>query len=248
MLLSLVNANAFSVQECAAALGMSVAHCRALARQLATHDVAQALFDKRVGQQRDYRVGPEQKAEIIQQWAARTVTGQSTSSGVLAQQVDAMRKRLEEFEYIRHGTLDVLAFLHHADGHVFMECQADHKTVDWNTLLAHPFRWTYDGKGLHEKAVRRFTQMLRRPAPQMELRILTKQLLLVTNLLRGYVSQVSLETWAEFATVLDSQHDAIAEHIQAEPGPKRKLNAQHALAALRDALDEFFHPSQPTAE
>jgi len=32
--------------------------------------------------------------------------------------------------------------------------------ADWNTLLAHPFQWSYDGKGLHEKAVQRFTKML----------------------------------------------------------------------------------------
>ncbi len=48
-------------------------------------------------------------------------------------QTDAMRKRLEEFEYIRHGTLDVFAFLHHADGKVHIECQSDHKT---DTFLA----------------------------------------------------------------------------------------------------------------
>ncbi|MCP4392456.1 MAG: helix-turn-helix domain-containing protein, partial [Gammaproteobacteria bacterium] len=48
-------------------------------------------------------------------------------------QTDGMRKRLEEFEYIRHGTLDVLAFLHHADGKVHLECRADHKT---DTFLA----------------------------------------------------------------------------------------------------------------
>jgi transposase len=48
-------------------------------------------------------------------------------------QTEAMRKRLEEFEYVRHGTLDVFAFLHHADGTVHLECHADHKT---DTLLA----------------------------------------------------------------------------------------------------------------
>ena len=44
-------------------------------------------------------------------------------------QTDTMRKRLEEFEYIRNDTLDVLAFLHHADGKVHLECHADHKTA-----------------------------------------------------------------------------------------------------------------------
>jgi len=48
-------------------------------------------------------------------------------------QTEGMRKRIEEFEYIRHGTLDVLAFLHHADSKVHLECQANHKT---DTFLA----------------------------------------------------------------------------------------------------------------
>jgi transposase len=88
VILSLLNAGALSAQQCAAALGMSAAHCRELARKLTTDDVGQALLDKREGQRRDYRVGPRQKAEIIQQLAARAVTGQSTSSAVLADQVN----------------------------------------------------------------------------------------------------------------------------------------------------------------
>ena len=43
-------------------------------------------------------------------------------------QTDATRQRLEEFEYIRNGTLDVFAFLHQADGKVVLECHADHAT------------------------------------------------------------------------------------------------------------------------
>jgi len=58
-------------------------------RRFVTGDVAQALLDKRIGQRCDDRVGPRQKAEIIQQWAARAVTGQRTSSAVLAEQVNA---------------------------------------------------------------------------------------------------------------------------------------------------------------
>ncbi len=89
LMLSLLNAQLLPAQQCAAAL-LSPAHCRALARELAARDVAEALFDKRVGQQGDYRVGPEQKAQSIQQWTARTVTGQSTSSEVLAREVNAL--------------------------------------------------------------------------------------------------------------------------------------------------------------
>ena len=41
---------------------------------------------------------------------------------------DQTKKRLEEFEYVRNGTMDVFAFLNHADGTVYAECQADHTT------------------------------------------------------------------------------------------------------------------------
>ncbi len=45
-------------------------------------------MDKRRGQKQNYLVGPEQKAEIIQQLAARSMTGQSMSSDVLAEVVN----------------------------------------------------------------------------------------------------------------------------------------------------------------
>jgi len=35
----------------------------------------------------------------------------------------------------------------------------------WNTDRAHPFDWTYDGVGLHKKAVERFTAALKHSAP-----------------------------------------------------------------------------------
>ena len=44
-------------------------------------------------------------------------------------------KRLEEFEYIRNGTMNVLAFFNHANGKVHAECQADHKTDTFSLFL-----------------------------------------------------------------------------------------------------------------
>jgi len=268
-------------------------------------------------------------------------------------QTDIMRKRLEEFEYIRHGTLDVFAFLHHADGKVAIECHADHTTktfigvfkrhadrlpkteplhyvmdnlsshrgypfcrlvaelsgvqcppekvlssqpkrvewlcrddkriiihftpfhgswlnlveiwfgimgrkvltesfgapddlkaaleafVDaWNLLLAHPFRWTYDGEGLHDKAVKRFAAMLRNSTTQMELRTLTKLLLLMTNLLNHYFSHVSEETWQQLFAALSTQSEGIIGLINQEKGPLRKKKAQNAVAQLVVALHQ----------
>lgn len=89
VLLSLLNAKLLTTREVATALGLSCAHCRELAGKLSSDDVVEALADKRQGQKQDYRVGPEKKAEIIQQFAARVVTGQSTSSEALAEVVNA---------------------------------------------------------------------------------------------------------------------------------------------------------------
>lgn len=88
IMLSMLNIDVLSAEQCASLLGMSAAHCRELGRKLMVCDVPDALIDKRVGQQRDYRVGAEQKAEIIQQLVARTITGHGTSSEVLAEHVN----------------------------------------------------------------------------------------------------------------------------------------------------------------
>jgi len=88
VLLSLCNAGLLSVQEAAAALGIHTAHCRELARKLASHDVVEALVDKRRGPKQDYLLGPEQKAELVLQLAARAITGRPTSSDVLAELVN----------------------------------------------------------------------------------------------------------------------------------------------------------------
>ena len=119
--------------------------------------------------------------------------------------------------------------------------------VDWNTLLAHPFQWSYDGSGLHEKAVRRFTKMLSGSAAQMELRILTKQMMLLTNLLRDYFSEVSRESWEQFSAALCAQSESLAELFQSEEGPVRKLKAQQAFNNLTAALRDYLAPTQNMA-
>jgi transposase len=262
-------------------------------------------------------------------------------------QTDTMKQRLEEFEYIRNGTLDVFAFLHYADGNVALECHADHTTETfldvferhakrlpmtetihyvmdnlsshrsypfcrlvaqlsgiscpsgkelntqfkrmqwlqrddkrivihftpfhgswlnlveiwfgimgskvltesfgspedlkvalesfadlWNRLLAHPFRWTYDGKALHDKAVKRFAQMLLSSPTQIDIRTLTKLLKLMTNMLEDYFSEVTAETWRLFTRSFASQYEDIETVIRQEPGPLRKKNAETALENL----------------
>jgi DNA-binding transcriptional ArsR family regulator len=88
ILLTLLNAGLISPLETASLLGISSGHCRELAAHLTRSDVPDALVDKRCGQTKDYRVGPGEKAEMIQQLVARIVTGHSVSSEVLADLVN----------------------------------------------------------------------------------------------------------------------------------------------------------------
>lgn len=268
---------------------------------------------------------------------------------------DKMKKRLEEFEYIRNGTMNVLAFFNYANGKVYAECHADHKTdtflkifrrqvascpakeqihyvmdnlsthrgypfckavaelsdvacppqselnnlekrvnwlkstdkrivihftpyhgswlnlvefwfgimnkkvlnesygsaeelkesfdaflEEWNTLLAHPFRWSYDGKGLHEKAVNRFTEMLKQAANKLEISTLTKQLRLMSNLFDQYFYEVPGENWKKLFAVLQSQKAIVRNSIMNEAGPLKKENAEDALNSLLSILEDYI--------
>ena len=270
-------------------------------------------------------------------------------------QTDNEKKRIEEFEYIRNGTMNVLAFFNYADGKVYAECQADHKTdtflgifkrhvasrpakeqlhyvmdnlsthrgypfckavaelsdIDcpsenelnnlekrvewlksadkrvvihftpyhgswlnlvefwfgimnkkvlnesygfaeelkesfesfmetWNTLLAHPFRWSYDGKGLHKKSVSRFTKMLKQAASKLEIPSLTKQLQLMFNLFSHYFPEVPMAHWEKLYHALRSQETVLRSSIMKEEGPLKKKNAENALNSLLLALENYI--------
>ncbi len=267
-------------------------------------------------------------------------------------QTDKTKKRLEEFEYIRNGTMNVLAFFNYANGKVYAECQGDHKTdtflaifkqhvlscsvneqlhyvmdnlsthrgypfckavaelsgvacppekelnnlekrvewlkstdkriiihftpyhgswlnlvefwfgimnkkvlnesygspkelkesfeaflKEWNTLLAHPFKWSYDGKGLHEKAVARFTEMLRQSANKIEITSLTKQLCLMINLFTHNFDELSEESWKKLLNHLQSQEITLRNNIMNEQGPVKKEKAEGALNSLLSVLE-----------
>jgi len=268
---------------------------------------------------------------------------------------DTMKKRLEEFEYIRNGTMNVLAFLHHETGEVFAECKADHKTdtfievfthhvaacpdqepihyvmdnlsthrgypfcktvaelsnvpcpsekelhglekrvqwlksedkrivihftpyhgswlnlvefwfgimnkkvlhesygcgeelmesftsflKNWNTLFAHPFRWSYTGKGLHKKAVDRFSTIVKQSASKLEISSLTKQLKLMFNLLGNYVSEIPIAYWENLFDAIQENEAILRLSIQQEESPMKKERADIALNLLLPALQNWI--------
>jgi transposase len=266
-------------------------------------------------------------------------------------QTEEMKRSLEEFEYIRNGTIDVLAFLRVKTGEVFAECKANHtietlletfeahlKTLpenkiihyimdnlashasyalcelvakyseinypskkeldtapkrrewlqseskrivfhytpfhgswlnmveiwfgilnqkclkesydspesiynamyafinEWNTYLAHPFKWEYDGEGLHQKVVLRFVRMLENSMEKLNVKFLTKQLLLITNVIKKYWDKVELDIWLKLYNPIASKGDKINKIISEDKSTKRKKKAYMALAELIETL------------
>ena len=262
-----------------------------------------------------------------------------------------MKTRLEEFEYIRNGTIDVFAFLNNANGEIYAECHGDHKIVTflevfrnhlskcnvaeplhyvmdnlsshccyqfcktvaeyseiecpdktelntqakrvdwlrsdskriiihftpyhgswlnhvefwfgimgkkvlnesfcspesfiagftsfvekWNNLLAHPFKWSYDGAELHEQAVKRFTKMLD-SSDQLELRIITKEFGLMINLFNSYFEEISCEKWQQLIETVSFQKETISTIIQGEKGPIRKKKAEKIIANFTETVN-----------
>jgi transposase len=72
VLLSAVNSGLLTAADVAPWLGVTPTHTHNLARKLTEEDVA-GLLDKRRGQQQEYRVTPEVKAELVQQFVLDVV-------------------------------------------------------------------------------------------------------------------------------------------------------------------------------
>jgi hypothetical protein len=87
VLLTLMSNGLISAKQTSAVLGLSERHTRELNNRLQQRDV-HGLIDKRKGQMKDYRFIPEIKAEVVQQFAAHAITGRSTSSRVITEQIN----------------------------------------------------------------------------------------------------------------------------------------------------------------
>ncbi len=85
VILSLLQADLITIHTASTALGMTVAHCRDLSEKLLNEGVKEVLIDKRKGQKHDLQVNPQVKAELVQQFAARSIAGYSISSQSLTE-------------------------------------------------------------------------------------------------------------------------------------------------------------------
>ena len=92
-------------------------------------------------------------------------------------------------------------------------------TNTWNLQYAHPFNWTYDGKNLRGKTVRKFTHWLQEDSRIMTGKFLGKQLQLLSNLVENDWHNVPREDWHRLGSVIAGKQkylSAIVESINAE--------------------------------
>lgn len=83
VLLSILNSGLLSNQQVAEVIGLTPAHTATLARRLEQEDIS-SLIDKRQGQKSEYRVTPQIKAELIQQFVVDTVAHRKVSSEAIS--------------------------------------------------------------------------------------------------------------------------------------------------------------------
>jgi hypothetical protein len=86
VLLTMLNSSLLTNQQVAEAIGLTLPRTMTLAQQLMQKG-ALSLVDKREGQKQDYRVIPEIKAELIQQFAVDVITGGPTSGITISDQL-----------------------------------------------------------------------------------------------------------------------------------------------------------------
>lgn len=106
----------------------------------------------------------------------------------------------------------------------------------WNRHYAHPFNWTYDGDGLHGKAVRRLITHITIENRHMDLSFLSKQFELMLNLLDGYFEQVDIKDWRILANIIEDKKDYLAMIIRKSDKPRIKQKTEELYPLLLEKM------------
>ena len=108
----------------------------------------------------------------------------------------------------------------------------------WNTLFAHAFNWGYDGVGLHEKVVNRFIKFLYCSSEKIHIKFLTKQMLLMVNMIEQYWDKVPIKDWRKLLDLLFDKEMGLRHCIDKDEKNMRKTKALEALDTLLVALSK----------
>jgi len=109
----------------------------------------------------------------------------------------------------------------------------------WNEQLAHPFNFRYDGKGLENVVLRRFTRILSQ-SPEMLVQLDSKFLadlsLLCVRLIDHHRQNVSHDDWQALADTVKARKNELEAIIDAETGPQRQPRAREAFRLLWERI------------
>jgi hypothetical protein len=106
----------------------------------------------------------------------------------------------------------------------------------WNEFYAHPFNWTYTGEGLHNKAVRRFCQLLFIQTDQMDCKFLTSQLLLMSNIAERYLDLIRPTDWCRLIKLSKEKRDYINNIIESDTRPRAIKKAHQAYSRFIETV------------
>lgn len=106
----------------------------------------------------------------------------------------------------------------------------------WNQYFAHPFNWTYDGKGLHEKAVHRLITHISIENRHMDLSFYSNQIELMLNLLGGHFEYVDIKTWRLLDDTITQKKSFLDDLIVVSEKPKIKAKANKNFPLLIEEL------------
>ena len=108
----------------------------------------------------------------------------------------------------------------------------------WNQHFAHPFTWKYTGEGLYEKAISRFNKLLLIESKQMDVKFLTKQLLLMANIPRTYEEATKTAEWKQLIDLVFMKADFINNIITRSEKKRQRDNVLKALSQFAPLLPQ----------
>ena len=89
----------------------------------------------------------------------------------------------------------------------------------WNVLENTPIKWEYDGNGLQQKSIKRFTKILNE-VNMMDGRILVKMIKLMKNLITDEWDTATCKVWEELGNKLNEKSKEIINNIKTRPPTK----------------------------
>lgn len=108
----------------------------------------------------------------------------------------------------------------------------EHFIATWNQHYAHPFQWRYTGEGLFQKAISRFSKLLLIESRQLDIKFLTKQLLLMANIPITFKVATQTREWKQLIDLFSNKIDYINNIIDLAKKPRQ-------ISDVVKALDRF---------